>query len=31
MKSITHNIRDVIERLLRVAQRVLGSRMWPSE
>jgi len=31
MKSVTQNIRGFIERLLRAAQRVLGSRMRPSK
>jgi len=30
-KSVTQNIRGVLERLLRAAQRVLGSRMRLSE
>jgi len=31
MKSVLQNIRGFIERLLKVAQGVLGSRMQPSE
>jgi len=31
MKYVTQNIKDFIEKLLRAAQRMLGSRMRPSE